>query len=71
MFKMLSGTHNSHNSLPQSVLERTSVVLKNVTRPTVSLEPFRKIIIDLSPLSQFLDKISFVIEFQNVSKHCI
>ena len=43
---------------------------KNVTRPTVSLEPFRKIIIDLSPLSKFSDKITFIIDFQNGSKHC-
>ena len=43
---------------------------KNVTRPTVSLEPFRKIIIDLIPLSKFSDKITFIIDFQNGSKHC-
>ena len=72
MLKMLSDTHNlQYDSDPRNVCTIINGCrAKNVTRPTVSLEPFRKIIIDLSPLSKFSDKITFIIDFQNGSKHC-
>ena len=61
-FKVVHTIHNAILCHKVYWKERLSC-FKSVTRPTVSLEPFCKIRIDLGPLSKFSDKITLLIEF--------